>query len=524
MSDSHNHYAGTAPGDGSIMDPSTSTAHNHFVTHHTNHDVEHDQPQQANTQLLPSHSSSDTPLLSEEDNGLAMVEEEEEMHHFSQPKPLSTRMKWVQVAIVGSLAFATPLGSSIYTPALPQLISELSPSEDPSLATLTISAYIFGFSTGPLLIAPLSAVYGKVRLYRLCAVLWALFSALAAVAPNIWSLVALRFLAGCVGGTPMVLGSSTVADLFDKEVRGRALSFIAVGSVSAPLVGPAAGGRIAQSALGWRGCFVLLACVGVVNAALTFVGLRESAPDGTSEKSAAPKKTAVLLRDAAVRPLTILLHPSVASIVILSSFFYSVQVWLYVDVPARYEDVYSFSPAEAGSVFIFMGIGTLVGLLVCGTLSDRVIATRAARSEDGEKRAEHRLPLTVSGGAIVSLSMVLYSFGAERDTWWVIPACGNALMGMGLFAISMSSALFLVDLSTKQAVSTSAAMGLVRFAMGSLSAMLMSRLESSLGFTVLHSGVIFCSCLATWFGYWLFKNGKRLQNDKDLEEFAYTSK
>ncbi|TLD32767.1 hypothetical protein PspLS_00047 [Pyricularia sp. CBS 133598] len=409
---------------------------------------------------------SHTPLLGEKHDEPAAVEEGKGTTlHVFEPKPWSNWMKWVQVAIVGSLAFATPLGSSIYTPALPQLISELSPGEDPSLATLTISAYIFGFSTGPLLIAPLSAVYGKVRLYRLCAVLWALFSALAAAAPNIWSLVALRFLAGCAGGTPMVLGSSTVADLFDKEVRGRALSFIAVGSVSAPLVGPAAGGRIAQSALGWRGCFVLLACVGVVNA-----------------------------------------------------------VWLYVDVPARYEDIYSFSPAEAGSVFIFMGIGTLVGLLVCGTLSDRIIATCAARSEDGEKRAEHRLPLTVAGGAIVSFAMMLYSFGAEKDTWWVIPACGNALVGMGLFAISMSSALFLVDLSTKHAVSTSAAMGLVRFGMGSLSAMLMSRLQSSLGFTFVHSAVIVGACLATWFGFWLFKNGQRLQDDKDLEDFAYASK
>lgn len=62
----------------------------------------------------------------------------------------------------------------------------------------------------------------------------------------------------------------------------------------------------------------------------------------------------------------------------------------------------------------------------------------------GEKRAGHLLPLTVAGGAIVSLSMVLYNFGAEKDTWWVIPACGSALMGMGLFAISMSLVLFLV--------------------------------------------------------------------------------
>ncbi|KAI6526116.1 hypothetical protein MCOR16_006217 [Pyricularia oryzae] len=198
--------------------------------------------------------------------------------------------------------------------------------------TFTISAYIFGF-----FIAPLSTVYGKARLYRLCAVLWALFSALAAAAPNIWSLVALRFLAGCAGGTPMVLGSSTVADLFYNEVRSRALSFHRRRQRLGALLGPAAGGRIAQSVPGWRGCFVPLACVGGRH------------------------------------------------IVIPSSFFYSLQVWLYVDVPARYEEVYSFSAAEAGSVFILMGVGTLVGLLACWTLSGRIIATCAARSVEARK-------------------------------------------------------------------------------------------------------------------------------------------
>lgn len=168
--------------------------------------------------------------------------------------------------------FSRPLASAVYTPALDQVIGDFKIEDNPTLADLTVSAYVLGFSAGPLLLAPLSETFGKKPVYQICNVVLLACNLACMVAPSAEWLIVFRFLAGCAGASPITQGTGTATDVMTKEKRARAMSVMAFGSVCSPAVGSALGGAIAQ-AWGWRGCFGFLALM--VRYLLFYCRLRE---------------------------------------------------------------------------------------------------------------------------------------------------------------------------------------------------------------------------------------------------------
>lgn len=94
---------------------------------------------------------------------------------------------------------------------------------------LTISPDILGFAMGPLVIAPLSEMYGRVPIYNVCNVAFVAFTIACALATDMNMLIAFRFLAGCFGIAPITNGGGTIADMMPAEKRGAAMSIWAIG-------------------------------------------------------------------------------------------------------------------------------------------------------------------------------------------------------------------------------------------------------------------------------------------------------
>jgi MFS family permease len=103
-----------------------------------------------------------------------------------------------------------------------------------TVAAFTVSIFLLGFAIGPMVIAPLSELYGRLWLYHVCNVCFLAFGIGCAVAPNLGSFLALRFLAGCAGAAPMTIGAGTIADVVPVEKRAAAMSMFTIG----PLLGP----------------------------------------------------------------------------------------------------------------------------------------------------------------------------------------------------------------------------------------------------------------------------------------------
>lgn len=93
-------------------------------------------------------------------------------------------------------------------------------STNEELASFVVSVYVVGYCFGPLVIAPLSEIYGRTPLYHACNVGFFVINIACAVAPTLGSLVVFRLLAGLAGSCPLAIGPGTIADLVARENRG----------------------------------------------------------------------------------------------------------------------------------------------------------------------------------------------------------------------------------------------------------------------------------------------------------------
>jgi Sugar (and other) transporter len=112
------------------------------------------------------------------------------------PMAFSTPKKWFI-----TLSVAVAFVSTAYTEAVRQVIEEFRCSQ--IIGTLGVSLFVLGFALGPLLWGPLSELYGQQFLFIGTYAVLTAFNAAAAGAPNIQSLIVMRFLAGTFGASPL---------------------------------------------------------------------------------------------------------------------------------------------------------------------------------------------------------------------------------------------------------------------------------------------------------------------------------
>lgn len=138
-------------------------------------------------------------------------------------------------------------------PAVQQVMNDFKTTST-TFATFVVSVFVLGFACGPLLLAPLSELYGRVAIYNITNVLFLGFTIVCACSRNTAMLLAFRFLSGFAGVATITVGSGTIADIMPREQRGKAVSVWSVGTILGPMVGPVIGGYVTEVA-GWRWIF-----------------------------------------------------------------------------------------------------------------------------------------------------------------------------------------------------------------------------------------------------------------------------
>ena len=165
-----------------------------------------------------------------------------------------------QSVVLGVLClgvFSTALDQTVVVAALPRVMVDLEiPLTDLDKASWIITAFLVSYTVSMPLAGRLSDVHGRVRMFQAALVVFAIGSALVAIAPNFTWVVPARVLQAMGGGATVPIGLAMAVAAVAPEKRGIAIGLVAAAAEAGSVVGPLYGGAIIEW-IGWRWIFWL---------------------------------------------------------------------------------------------------------------------------------------------------------------------------------------------------------------------------------------------------------------------------
>jgi MFS transporter, DHA1 family, multidrug resistance protein len=157
--------------------------------------------------------------------------------------------------LLAQLAFGL-LAMTICLPSMQEWSAIFGSSQ--AAVQLTFSGYVVAYGLLQLVYGPLSDRWGRKRVLLLGLAVACAGSVMAALAPDLNTLIAARVLqgAGCAAG--MVVGRALVQDLFQGPQRTRVMAYVGMVMGLVPPVATVLGGQL-HVVFGWRANFVLIA-------------------------------------------------------------------------------------------------------------------------------------------------------------------------------------------------------------------------------------------------------------------------
>ncbi|KAK7698132.1 hypothetical protein SLS64_012807 [Diaporthe eres] len=441
--------------------------------------------------------------------------------------------KVLTCTIISFLTFVTPLASSIFAPGIPDLMVDFK-SDSKLLASFVVSVYVLGFAFGPLIMAPMSELYGRSIVYHVSNVGFVAFLVACALAPNLNSLVVFRFFCGCFGASPLTNGGGSIADIIRQEKRGSAMAAFSVGPLLGPIIGPVAGGFLTE-AKGWRWVFWVLAMVaGAVTVAMLLLMRETYAPVILQRKTARLRKETgnELLRSkldiglsprdhfyrSIIRPLKMLIRsPIVALFAVYIAVVYGYLYLMFTSMTQVFQETYHFSTSITGLVFLGMGVGSMAGLAYFSATSDRYIQ-KMAKIEGKGMKPEYRLRQLPVGAFLLPGGFFLYGWTAQYHVHWIVPIIGTGIIGMGNIIIFMSLQLYLVDAFTVFAASSLAANTVVRSVAGAVLPLAGLSMYDALGLGWGNSLLGFIALALAPLPFWIMAKGEWMRTKWTLKD------
>src|ERR1039457_1610089 len=192
---------------------------------------------------------------------------------FFTPSASSKRLLPWLVAVA---FFMESLDTTILNTAVPAI------SEALQVAPLSMKSVLASYTLSLAVFIPISGWmadrFGTRRVFASAIGLFTLGSFLCGISTSIHLLVACRILQGCGGAMMVPVGRLTLVRTFAKSELVRTMSFIAIPSLVAPMLGPVTGGFIVRY-FHWRTIFFVNIPIGVLGLLMVYLHLPDYAEE-----------------------------------------------------------------------------------------------------------------------------------------------------------------------------------------------------------------------------------------------------
>jgi len=210
-----------------------------------------------------------------------------------------TSSRFFRIALVlGLLSAIGPFAIDMYLPALPEIGSSLNAGI--GQVQMSLTAFFISLGVGQLLYGPVADMVGRKPPLYFGLGLFALASIGCALATDVQTLIALRFVQGLGAAAGMAIPRAVVRDLHTGSDAARLMSMLMLVFSVSPILAPLAGSALIAFA-GWRGVFwavTLAAAIGLAMVATVLKETRLPVQRVESSLSSALRAYALLLRDA----------------------------------------------------------------------------------------------------------------------------------------------------------------------------------------------------------------------------------
>ncbi|EDO15961.1 hypothetical protein Kpol_1044p21 [Vanderwaltozyma polyspora DSM 70294] len=361
--------------------------------------------------------------------------------------------------ILGLDVINVAVASSNFVFGVPQITEEYHVGQD--TAMLGVTLFVLGFAGAPIIYAPLSEIYGRQMVILVSAFGTAVFQFAVATGKDIQTLLICRFFGGLVGSAPFVVVPAMFADLFDTDIRAKAVCLFSLGTLAGPVMTPIFGTYITQHTT-WRWLDYIQGMFASLVFVLLLIFLKETHHPTILVKKAkmmrkksnnwgihaAQENVELTMRDVIhvnfTRPLKMLFtEPVIAMLTFYDSYCYGILYLLLEAQPIIYVEGYGFNRNGA-----LPSISVIVGMIICTVYvwvgDNRYIK---AAEKKGKLLPELRLRevITCSFAMPIGVLWLTWTGHYHDRIHWIVPVIADAFVGFGLLGSLLQCVNYLIE-------------------------------------------------------------------------------
>lgn len=228
-----------------------------------------------------------------------------------------------------------------------------------------------------------------------------------------------------------------------------------------------------------------------------------------------------------IRPAKLLIFsPIVLATSIYVGIVYGYLYLLFTTFTLVFEDQYHFSSGSVGLTFMGMGVGSILGLVVFGWSSDKMLKRKTKEADaalttgqtSSGMKPEYRLPPMLPCAVLIPVGLFIYGWTTQYHVHYIVPIMATALIGIGNIAIFMCISTYLVDAFTIYAASALAANTVIRSVMGAVLPLAGQSMYKTLGLGWGNSLLAFVSLATLPIPWVIIQWGERLRKKFEVKD------